>query len=133
MRRYRRLIISILLIFIFGFIFIIYLDDNTLHDKININDVEDIIVWGNNSRTEVASDKEQNIIDWFNKATEIRQNKNFAGTTSTSGIHIRLKDGKSIHILNSGTDFEVQRTNRSGKLIAYWGKQADLRKLLNSI
>jgi hypothetical protein len=91
--------------------------------------VEYIKIWGITNRMADSNEK-QDIIYWFNLTTDVRHNKYFAGTTPESGILIKFKNGSSIHILKSGTDFEVQRTNGTGKLISYWGKQSNIKYIL---
>lgn len=102
--------------------------NSSLHEQINVNDVESINFWGN--ITDVArSVEKQDIVEWFNSMTNIRENKGFAGTTPDAGIIIKLKTGNQISIINSGADFEVQRLNRLGDVISYWGKQPYIRSI----
>jgi hypothetical protein len=86
---------------------------------------------GNENRMADIAEK-QNIVKWFNAITDVRENKDFAGTTPESGIIIKLKLGSEIHILKSGEDFEVQRTNILGNHISYLGKQSNIRDILYS-
>ncbi|MHB8131128.1 MAG: hypothetical protein ACYDEX_19275 [Mobilitalea sp.] len=129
MKRYRNLIIFIIFILFFGLIFCFFTNTSKLHEQVNVNDVETINIWGTTNRVADSVEK-QDITNWFNSTTNVRQNKYFAGTTPEAGINIKLKNGSSIHILKSGTDFEVQRTNSSGKFISYWGKQSNIRNVL---
>ncbi len=131
MKRYRNFKILMISILAIGLIYYFFTNSNKLHESINISDVESINIWGRTSRI-ANSDEEQDIIKWFNSINNIRQNKDFAGTTPEAGIIIQLKTGNSILILKSGTDFEVQRTYSSGKYISYWGKQSEIRYILYS-
>ncbi|MDD5602722.1 MAG: hypothetical protein PHG48_01395 [Eubacteriales bacterium] len=99
------------------------------HKSIKLIDIESINIWGNTTRI-ASSDEVRDIVNWFNSITDIRANKDFEGTTPEAGIVIKLKTGDSILILKSGIDFEVQRTNIFGKRISYWGKEANIRRLL---
>jgi hypothetical protein len=101
-----------------------------MHIPINENDVKDITIYGHNTRI-VSNNEKKEIIKWFNSITDIRNNKEFAEKTPEAGIIIDLKSGSRVLILQSGTDFEVQRTDISGKPISYWGKQPNIRNLLD--
>lgn len=119
----------IFFIIFFWLIFYFFTNTSKLHEPVNVNDVESINIWGSTNRMADSVEK-QDIINWFNSTTDVRQNKYFAGTTPESGVLIKLINGSSIHILKSGTDFEVQRINSSGKFISYWGKQSNIRNIL---
>lgn len=99
-----------------------------IHKPINANDVESVNIWGNTSGVTTSVEK-QDIVKWFNSITNIRNNKDFAGTTPNAGVIIKLKTGDEIFIINSGSDFEVQRNNIFGKRISYWGKQPNIRNI----
>ena len=94
-----------------------------LHKPINLSDVESVNIWGNTSNVARNLEK-QDIVKWFNSITNIRENKDFAGTTPDAGIIITLKTGNRISIINSGADFEVQRISRSGNAISYRTRNA---------
>ena len=129
----RLLLISTVLIILFalGTVFYINNNTNTLHESLTINEVESINIWGKTNRT-ADSDEKQYIVNWFNSITDIRKNKDFAGTTPEAGICIKLKNNSFILVLESGKDFEVQRTDKSGKQVSYWGKQPDIRDILKN-
>lgn len=106
-----------------------------LHRPIKISNAQSITIWSHTnweftSRV-VNNEEEQKIVTWFNSITDIRNNKYFAGITPSAGIIIKLKNGKEIAIINSGADFEVQSDNYFGKRISYWGKQKDIKNLLD--
>ena len=71
-------------------------------------------------------------MSWFILISDIRENKNFLGTTSESEIIILLKSKNKISISRSGWNFEVQRYDKSGKWISYWGKQPDIERILEA-
>lgn len=127
-KRYTYLIIIIFFLLIVVIHFVS--NANKLHTPINENDVKYITIYGHNTRVVSAYEKKE-IIKWFNSITGIRNNKEFAGTTPEAGIIIDLKAGNRILILQSGIDFEVQRTNIAGNPISYWGKQPNIRNLLD--
>ncbi len=130
MNRYHKLIVVITIIVLVGLLYYSMNNASKLHDQVDISEVESISILGKNNRM-ARPDEIHEIISWFNGLTNVRHNKEFAGTTSESRIFINLKDGNSIHIINSGTDFEVQRKDQSGKIISYWGKQSNIRDLLD--
>lgn len=126
-----------ILVICFVFIYFKYTGNGTnLHNHIDINDVESITINGlgikNNARNANA-DEIKTIVNWYNSITDIRENKDGIGTTPDSSIHIQLKYGEKkgkISILQSGTDFEIQRYDEKGNKIIYWGKQPDIKQLL---
>ena len=130
MKIHRGLKILLISILAVGLIYYLFANKSKLHEAIDESNVETIIIWDTMGRRIANSDEKQDIIRWFNSITNIRQNKEFAGTTPEAGIMIELKTGNGIHILASGKDFEVQRTNSSGKHISYWGQQSNIRDVL---
>ena len=74
-----------------------------------------------------------NIVNWFNSASGIRENKDFAGETPDSGIILNEKNGKEFRILRSGKDFEVQRYDELGNNRSYWANQKEIRTLLDEL
>lgn len=132
MKRFSKLLMLIIFILAVWLIYYFFTNTSKLHEPVNLNDVESIIIWGQTNRLANSAEK-QDIINWFNSTTDIRQNRDFAGTTPESGIVIKLKMRSDILILKSGTDFEVQRTNSSGKHISYWGRQSNIRNILYRI
>lgn len=107
-----------------------------MHIKIDVNNVESIRIYGAAIKGDKFANQDEiiDIINWFNSATDIGRNKDFQGVgTPESGIIIQLKSGfgnKSIGILKSGQDFEVQRYDKHGKYVSYWGKQINIKNIL---
>lgn len=136
--RYKKGFIIMLLFVLFYIGFKVYRDYNinSMHTKINISDVESIKIYGTAIKVDryANSDETKNIINWFNSTTDIRRNREFEGVgTPDSNILIQLKSGGrlgKINIAKSGQDFEVQKHDKKGKLISYWGKQSDIRRIL---
>jgi|BioPla2DNA2_1021312.scaffolds.fasta_scaffold27136_4 hypothetical protein len=131
MKRHLKFIVLLISILSIGLIYYFSTYASELHEPINVSDVESIKIWGRTSRI-ANSDEKRDIIKWFNSTSNIRENKDFAGTTPDAGIVIKLQTGNEILILKSGTDFEVQRTNSSGVRISYWGEQSNIRNILYS-
>jgi beta-lactamase regulating signal transducer with metallopeptidase domain len=107
----------------------------SVHQPISVGDVSSIEVWGNSTgegREKQTKENMEKIISWFNSATDIRENKDFLGSTPGSGIIIHLKSGERIVIINSGTDFEVQRNTDKGR-VSYWAKQPEIEILLEKL
>lgn len=127
---YRDLIILLLFALAVGFLCYLFMNKDKLHEEIHVSDVDAVIIWNTDGRRLAGSEEEKNIISWFNSMTNIRHNKDYAGTTPEAGIIIELKSGKGIQILASGTDFEVQRINSLGKHVSYWGQQANIKDIL---
>gem|GEM_PF-1989426 len=103
-----------------------------LHHPIDIHDVSRIeLICGNYTRAATTEEK-NNIINWFNSATNIRNNEERRGGTPESGIRIELQQGTMIGIWDCEKyDIEVQRwSNLGGKLICYWAKQPEIKQLL---
>ncbi|MEQ8154652.1 MAG: hypothetical protein ABRQ25_07195 [Clostridiaceae bacterium] len=106
---------------------------NSIHEHINITDVESVEIEGSAIKGDVriATENEmKDIVNWFNSISDIRKNKDFRGTTSESHIIILLKSKNKISVSRSGWNFEVQRYDKSGKWISYWGKQPDIERIL---
>lgn len=76
------LLISVLAI---GLIYYFFTNTSKLHEPISASDVESINIWGSTNRV-ASSSEQQDIIKWFNSITNIRENKNFEGTTPDAGI-----------------------------------------------
>lgn len=127
------LYLIIFLIFIFlAFKGCSALKANSLHAHISSNDIQSIVIRGRNKRT-ATPEETGKIVTWFNSINHINSNPDFAGTTDSSSIEIVLKSNEKIGILFPGMrnqDLEIQRNNRKGKLISYWGNQSDIRKIL---
>lgn len=105
----------------------------SLHKPVNLQDVSRIEVWGVHTNTRSVTNAEsEKIVSWFNSATNIRENKEFAGTTPDSGIRIEIKSKETIGIINSGKDFEVQR-EINGRNVSYWAEQRDIDNLLDQL
>lgn len=126
----RVLIVLLLSVLVVGLLYYLFMNKGKLHEEIHLSDVDAVIIWNSEGRRLASSEEEQDIIRWFNSMTNIRHNKDYAGTTPEAGIIIELKTGRGIQILASGTDFEVQRTNSSGKHVSYWGQQSDIKDIL---
>jgi hypothetical protein len=112
-----------------------YVNTTNLHRPIKVENIARITLWGGyNGVDKEASEQEvTNIVNWFNSAYDIRENKEFAGTTEESGIKIEEKDGTRFSIGRSGEDFEVQRKDQKGKLRSYWVRQKDIKELLDEL
>ena len=127
-----RLYISVVLAFILIIGVAYYFYKDTIHTPIDIKDVESISILGHTKK--IVTDKEtENILGWFNSISNIHPNPNFSGTTDNSSIEILLKSNEKISIYypaKNNQDFEIQRHNKKGKLISYWGNQSNIRKLL---
>lgn len=132
MKHYRNLIILLISILVIVAVYCFFANSNKLHKPINVNDVESINIIGRTTSRIANKEETQNIVKWFNSITNIRENKDLSGTTAEAVIIIKLKTGNEISISKSGKDFEVQRTNNSGELISYWGKQSNIRDILYS-
>jgi len=106
----------------------------SVHLNISKEDIADIQVYGS-AGTKKIEDVAMidNIIKWFNQVGDIRVNKDFAGTTPESGIEINLKSGKRILILNSGSDFEIQRNDVIPENVSYWARQQDIKDYLQGL
>lgn len=107
---------------------------NDIHSCISDDEINSIYISGmsTHGNIKIEDDKEiKNIVKWFNAITDIRENKDFLGVTDNSEIIINLKTNKQILILKSGIDFEIQRYDKNGKWISYWGKQTDISRLLS--
>lgn len=101
----------------------------SLHKEISVNEVSEIKLWGYDEERKASNEEKIKIISWFNNATDIRRNKNFAGSTPYSGIIIQLNsEEKSILISRSGEEFEVQRDG-----ISYWAKESNIKQLLDEL
>ena len=126
--------VMILLSLTFIILFWNYYSDEGLHQKIDIGTVESIDYWGSGIELKKATEQEKiKIIGWFNNVSDIRPNTEFAGITPESGIIINLIGDKRIIVINSGTDFEIQRTDMKSKNIAYWGKHREINDFLDSL
>lgn len=103
---------------------------NLIHERISLIDIQDISINGG----KITNPQElQNIVKWFNSISNVNENPDFAGTTSSSSIDIVLKSDEKIRISYPGKinqDFEIQRNNKKGKWISYWGNQSDIKNIL---
>lgn len=105
-----------------------------LHRPIMVENISSIRLWGVYGVDRVATEPEViNIVNWFNSAKGIRENKEFAGTTEDSGIIVVEKNGSKFGIGRSGEDFEVQRKDEQGKLRSYWARQKEIKELLDKL
>jgi hypothetical protein len=106
-----------------------------LHRPIKVENIARITLWGgyNGVNREASEQEVTNIVNWFNSVYDIRENKEFAGTTEESGVKIEEKDGTRFIIGRSGEDFEVQRKDQKGKLRSYWARQKDIKELLDQL
>ncbi|KNY25861.1 hypothetical protein Bccel_1121 [Pseudobacteroides cellulosolvens ATCC 35603 = DSM 2933] len=132
----RLIIVSITLIMLLISWGILYskVMQSPLHQSIFKQDISDIQVYGSTGTKKIEDGVlVDNIIKWFNQASDIRINKDFAGTTPESGIIINLKSGKRILILNSGSDFEIQRDDVRPENVSYWAKQQDIKVYLERL
>ncbi|MEG6522360.1 hypothetical protein [Desulfotomaculum sp. 1211_IL3151] len=127
--------IIILSIIIIAFALAWKMQNTSPHEPISINEVAKIELRGDIpshvSRTATKAELEK-IVLWFNSLTNITENKEFAGSTPSAGIRIILKNGRDISIINSGKDFEVQRTVNL-KTVSYWAKQTEIKELLKEL
>lgn len=110
------------------------------HQPISVKDIETIEFWSQHNsdsvepyQREIAIEEIEKLVTWFNSATDIRENEDFAGITPICGIKINLKDGNEIAILSSGQDFEVQRYIFPMKKVSYWAKQPNIKKILTEL
>jgi len=110
-------------------------NNSSLHRPIKVENIARITLWGGyiGVSREASEQEVTNIVNWFNSAYDIRENKEFAGTTEESGIKIEEKDGTGFSIGRSGGDFEVQRKDQKGKLRSYWARQKDIKELLDQL
>ena len=132
----RLIIIAVSLIMILVLQGILYskLMQKSVHLSIQKEDIADIEVYGSGGTKKIEDVALiDNIIMWFNQLSDIRVNKDFEGTTPESGIIINLKSGKKISILNSGSDFEIQRNDVRPENVSYWGKQQDIKAYLQGL
>jgi len=106
---------------------------SNLHLPIKAEDISRVTLWGVDGHKEATQEDVYNIINWFNSASDIRENIDFAGETPDSGIIIYEKNGKELSIIRSGKDFEVQRNDESGKRYSYWAIQNDIKILLGEL
>lgn len=134
MKHKEGLIIILLLTFIiFGAGRWLIYSINLIHTHISISDVESVEIWesGIQGKGKIATAEETKyIVNWFNSIGDIRINEGFEGTTEESGITILLKSKNKISIGRSGWNFEVQRYNKNGKWISYWGKHPEIERIL---
>ncbi|NPV71713.1 MAG: hypothetical protein HPY55_13895 [Firmicutes bacterium] len=133
----RRSVAALIVLLLAGLSFNAYLDRSP-HRPISARDVVGVRLWrwvpgSGMTETTAAADEAAKIIDWFNSATEIRPNRSFAGTTAECGIRVILTRGRSVLILKSGADFEVQRDYFLFKRVSYWARQDDVRRLLERL
>lgn len=111
-----------------------YVNTSNLHRTIMVENVSNIRLWSGYGVDRVATEQEViNIVNWFNSAKGIRENKEFAGTTEDSGIIVEEKNGSRFSIGRSGEDFEVQRKDEQGKLRSYWARQKEIKELLDKL
>ena len=132
----RLIIIAVSLIMFLVLQGILYskLMQKSVHLSIQKEDIADIEVYGSGGTKKIEDVALiDNIIMWFNQLSDIRVNKDFEGTTPESGIIINLKSGKKISILNSGSDFEIQRNDVRPENVSYWGKQQDIKAYLQGL
>lgn len=105
----------------------------SVHKQISSENISSIHLWGVHVKQRDASlEEKEKIIKEFNTINSIRRNKDFQGTTPDSGIIINLKSGDHIIVIQSGKDFEIQRS-AGGKQISYWGKNIYLKELLEEL
>jgi hypothetical protein len=129
---------SILLVVIMFLVVLVawkYVTTSNLYRPIKVENIARITLWGgyNGVNREASEQEVTNIVNWFNSVYDIRENKEFAGTTEESGIKIEEKDGTRFIIGRSGEDFEVQRKDQKGKLRSYWARQKDIKELLDQL
>jgi len=110
-----------------------YAETSNLHRPIKVEDVSRMILWGVGGYKEATQEEVSNIVNWFNSASGIRENKDFVGTTPDSGIIVKEKNGKEFSIIRSGKDFEVQRNDALGKNHSYWAIQKEIKTLLDEL
>jgi len=130
-KQFLYLIIFFLIVFL-GFKGCYILKANSLHQHISINDVQSIVIRAYSTRIATPEETE-NIVKWFNSINNIGENPDFEGPTNSSSMEIKLKSSGQISILypsRSNQDFEIQRYNKKGKLISYWGRQSNIKKIL---
>lgn len=133
--KHKKGLVIILLLVLFCMGLMLYYDYsvNSIHSKIDINDVASIYIEGAGKDWVANEDEKREIINWFNSMTDIRINKTLEGVgTPDAEIFIHLKSGVNpiITILQSGHDFDVRKYDENGKEISYWGIQADIRRIL---
>jgi hypothetical protein len=122
-----------IVVFLLTFGIWIYAETSNLHHPIKVEDISRIILWGSGGYEEATQEEISNIVNWFNSASGIRENKDFAGTTPDSGIIIKENNGNEFSIIRSGKDFEVQRKDALGINHSYWAIQKEIKILLDEL
>ncbi len=134
MKRVVIILLSLLILVISGWIMYSKINNKPVHSSISNKEVSEITIYGTSGTRKLEDDAMvENIIKWFNQASDIRINKDFAGTTPESGIIIKLKSGRRVSILNSGSDFEIQRDDTRNENISYWARQHDIKRYLGEL
>lgn len=107
------------------------------HESIREEDVEEAWVYDSMDAAATYQTLSQSeiseLVAWFNGCTDIRLNRDFAGTVTINGINIKMKDDIGISILKSGKNFEVQVGGPDRETVSYWAKQPDIEALLDSL
>jgi hypothetical protein len=125
----RRNMVSLVVIVVIGIAIWGYVTKMNLHEKVASEDVQKVILWGEDVGNRSADEEEKaKILSWFNEVKDVRENKNLAGNTATAGIVIQLEDGEDIRVLRSGDEFEIQRKGK-----AYWAREPHLDALLDEL
>jgi hypothetical protein len=114
---------------------IYYKGSSSPHVKIEEEDIAEAIIYDsadNPSKFHTLDQSERtSLVKWFNDCRDIRLNRGFAGRVTIVGINIKMKDCRSMTILNSGNDFEIQVYHpEKNKSVSYWAKQPDIKNLL---
>lgn len=111
-----------------------YSRSSNLHRPIKVENISSLTLWSGHADQKKATQEEiVSLVNWFNSASDIRENKTFAGETPDSGIVVKEKNGEEISIIRSGKDFEVQRYTKSGKIYSYWAIQKEIKTLLDDL
>ncbi|MDQ7092560.1 hypothetical protein REC12_03035 [Desulfosporosinus sp. PR] len=64
-----------------------YSRSSNLHRPIKVENISSLTLWSGHTDEKKATQEEiANLVNWFNSASDIRENKTFAGETPDSGI-----------------------------------------------
>ena len=107
----------------------------SLHQPVSIENVSRIKIWGSGMQEghvgrEATPQEREKIINWYNSASDFRENKKLVGPTPEAGVIIFLKDGRQINVIRSGGEetIEIQSNGKS-----FWAKQSEFRQFLDEL
>jgi hypothetical protein len=91
--------------------------------------VKDITLWTDKGEERIADDAEKaDIISWLNNVSDVRENKDKAGSTPIAGMIVHMESVDPILVLRSGDEFEIQQQGKS-----YWAREPHIRALLDEL